>query len=249
MMRALVGGVALLAVTATAGAAWSAKPRFKAVAFDYFVLFDPSSVVPEVEKIFPGKGAEFTKAWRSKQFEYGFLRSITGHHRDFFAVTGDALDYTVEAMHLRLTPEARGRLLEAYLELEPWPDSIEALKRLRAAGVRIITIANFSGKMLRANAQNAGIADLFDELLSTEVNATYKPDRAAYALGMQHLRLRKSEIAFAAFGGWDAYGAKSFGYPTYWINRFGVPAERLGLEPDGTGRDLQGFVDFVLGGP
>lgn len=249
MMRALVGGVALLAVTATAGAAWSAKPRFKAVAFDYFVLFDPSSVVPEVEKIFPGKGAEFTKAWRSKQFEYGFLRSITGHHRDFFAVTGDALDYTVEALHLRLTPEARGRLLEAYLELEPWPDSIEALKRLRAAGVRIITIANFSGKMLRANAQNAGIADLFDELLSTEVNATYKPDRAAYALGMQHLRLRKSEIAFAAFGGWDAYGAKSFGYPTYWINRFGVPAERLGLEPDGTGRDLQGFVDFVLGGP
>jgi len=249
MMRALVGGVALLAVTATAGAAWSAKPRFKAVAFDYFVLFDPSSVVPEVEKIFPGKGAEFTKAWRSKQFEYGFLRSITGHHRDFFAVTGDALDYTVEAMHLRLTPEARGRLLEAYLELEPWPDSIDALKRLRAAGVRIITIANFSGKMLRANAQNAGIAELFDELLSTEVNATYKPDRAAYALGMQHLRLRKSEIAFAAFGGWDAYGAKSFGYPTYWINRFGVPAERLGLEPDGTGRDLQGFVDFVLGGP
>jgi 2-haloacid dehalogenase len=66
---------------------------------------------------------------------------------------------------------------------------------------------------------------------------------------MQHLRLRKSEIAFAAFGGWDAYGAKSFGYTTYWINRFGLPAERLGLEPDGTGRDLQGFVDFVLGGP
>jgi 2-haloacid dehalogenase len=249
MMRALVGGVALLAVSVSGGAAWSAKPHFKAVAFDYFVLFDPSSVVPEVEKIFPGKGAEFTKAWRSKQFEYGFLRSITGHHRDFFAVTGDALDYTVEAMHLRLTPEARGRLLEAYLELEPWPDSIDALKRLRAAGVRIITIANFSGKMLRANAQNAGITELFDELLSTEVNATYKPDRAAYALGMQHLRLRKSEIAFAAFGGWDAYGAKSFGYPTYWINRFGVPAERLGLAPDGTGPDLQGFVDFVLGGP
>jgi 2-haloacid dehalogenase len=249
MALGLAASVALLTVVARAHAAPPSKARFKAVAFDYFVLFDPNSVVPAVEKVFPGKGAEFTKTWRSKQFEYGFLRSITKHHRDFLAVTGDALDYTAEAMHLPLSADARARLLDAYLALKPWPDTVAGLKRLRAAGVRIVTIANFSGKMLRDNARNAGMADLFDELLSTEVNGTYKPDRAAYALGMQHLRLRKSEIAFAAFGGWDAYGAKSFGYTTYWINRFGLPAERLGLEPDGTGRDLQGFVDFVLGGP
>ncbi len=54
----------------------NAAPRFKAVAFDYFVIFDPNSVIPEVEKVFPGKGAEFTKQWRSKQFEYGFLRRL-----------------------------------------------------------------------------------------------------------------------------------------------------------------------------
>lgn len=249
MIRAVVATLALMVVTGDAQAASPSKPRFKAVAFDYFVLFDPSSVVPAVERIFPGQGAEFTKAWRSKQFEYGFLRSITGRHRDFFAVTADALDYTAEALHLPLTPAARASLLDAYLNLKPWPDSIDALRRLRAAGVRVITIANFSQKMLRANAEHAGIADLFDELLSTEVNATYKPDRAAYALGIQHLRLRKSEISFAAFGGWDAYGAKSFGYATYWVNRFGLPAERLGLAPDGTSRDLQGLVDFVLGAP
>jgi 2-haloacid dehalogenase len=29
-------------------------PRFKAVAFDYFVIFDANSVIPEVEKAFPG---------------------------------------------------------------------------------------------------------------------------------------------------------------------------------------------------
>jgi 2-haloacid dehalogenase len=42
------------------------KPQFKAVAFDYFVIFDPNSVVPEVDKVFPGKGAEFTRVWRGK---------------------------------------------------------------------------------------------------------------------------------------------------------------------------------------
>ncbi|WP_204369129.1 hypothetical protein [Methylocucumis oryzae] len=31
------------------------EPRYKAVAFDYFVIFDPNSVVPEVEKSFSGQ--------------------------------------------------------------------------------------------------------------------------------------------------------------------------------------------------
>jgi 2-haloacid dehalogenase len=222
-------------------------PRFKAVAFDYFVIFNPNSVVPEVDKAYPGKGLEFTKAWRAKQFEYGFLRSLTDRHEDFFKVTDDALIYTAEAMQLPLPPDVRTRLLNAYLSLQPWPDAVAGLRKLKAAGVRIITIANFSPRMLRANAEHAGIADLFDELLSTEVNKTYKPDPRAYALGMERLGLKKDEVAFAAFGGWDAYGAKSFAYPTYWVNRFNLPAEKLGLAPDATSNDFAGLLQFVLG--
>jgi 2-haloacid dehalogenase len=229
-------------------AAESSPPRFKAVAFDYFVLFDPNSVVEHVEKEFPGRGLEFTRAWRAKQFEYGFLRSITDRHADFFEVTGDALDYTAQAMQVEMTSERRARLLQAYLALKPWPDTVTALRKLKAAGVRIITIANFSPRMLRENADRSGIAGLFDELLSTEVNRTYKPDPKAYELGMQRLGLQKHEIVFAAFGGWDAYGAKSFGYPTYWVNRFKLPAEHLGVEADRTSGDLSGVLEFVLGG-
>ena len=226
-----------------------ATPRFKAVAFDYFVIFDPNSVIPEVEKVFPGRSTEFTKMWRSKQFEYGFLRSITSRHADFFKVTEDALVYTAEAMKLDLTPEARKELLNAYLTLKPWPDAADALRKLRASGVQIITIANFSGKMLRANAESAGITDLFDELLSTEVNGTYKPDPRAYALGIERLKLKKEEIVFAAFGGWDAYGAKNFGYQTYWVNRFNLPVEELGIQADQTSKSLDGLLKFVLGRP
>ena len=214
-----------------------------------FVIFHANSVIPEVERVFPGKGMEFTKAWRAKQFEYGFLRSITSQHEDFFKVTEDALVYTAEAMKLDLTPEARKKLLNAYLTLKPWRDAVDALRKLKAAGVHVITIANFSGKMLRANAEGAGITDLFDELLSTEVNGTYKPDPRAYALGIERLHLKKEEIVFAAFGGWDAYGAKSFGYPTYWVNRFNLPAEELGVRADQTSNNLEGLLKFVLGKP
>jgi 2-haloacid dehalogenase len=125
-------------------------PRFKAVAFDYFVIFDANSVVPEVEKAFPGKGAEFARVWRAKQFEYCYLRSITGRFADFSAVTEDALVYAAEAMHLELKADARQRLLNAYLNLKPWPDAADGLRKLKAAGVRIITISVFSGAMLRA---------------------------------------------------------------------------------------------------
>jgi 2-haloacid dehalogenase len=239
----------LILLCARSGAQTPPKPRFKAVAFDYFVIFDANSVIPEVEKVFPGKGVEFTRAWRSKQFEYSFLRTITDDYRDFFEITGDALDYTAESLHLSLSSADRQRLVNAYLHLKPWPDAVEALQKLKAAGVRIITISNFSSFMLRANAENAGIAGLFDELLSTEMNRTFKPDPRAYQLGIDRLHLGKDEILFAAFGGWDAYGAKHFGYTTIWVNRFQVPAEKVATTPDKISPNLSGVLELALASP
>jgi 2-haloacid dehalogenase len=243
------GLVAVLWTACFGGASHGAgqEPRFKAVAFDYFVIFDPNSVVPEIEKVFPGKGQEFAKLWRGKQFEYGHLRTITNRYADFFQVTDDALVYTAQAMKLDLSPQAHQQLLNAYLTLKPWPDAVAGLQRLKAAGVRLITISNFSPKMLRSNADGANITGLFDELLSTDARRTYKPDARAYQMGIDRLKLRKDDILFAAFGGWDAYGAKTFGYPTYWVNRFDQPVEQLSVRPDGTSNDLQGLLDFVLG--
>ena len=226
----------------------AARPRFRAVAFDYLVLFDPNSVVPAVEQTFPGKGRELTQLWRTRQFEYTWLRSITDRYVDFFAVTEDALVYAAKAMKLELTSERKQRLLNAYLHLAPWPDTADTLRQLRESGIRVIALANFSPRMLQANAENAGLTGLFDALLSTDANRTYKPDPRAYRLGMERLHLPKRDILFAAFGGWDAAGAKAFGYPTVWVNRFNQPAEELGNQPDQISSDLSGLLEFVLRG-
>jgi 2-haloacid dehalogenase len=224
----------------------AAAPRFKAVAFDYFVLFNPDSIVSTAERIFPGKGRELTSLWRTRQFEYSWLRTITDQYVDFFALTEDALVYSASAMKLTLTEDGKRQLLDAYLHLEPWPDTREALGRLKASGVRVVTIANFSPTMLRENARNAGLSGLFDILISTDANHSYKPDPRAYALAIDRLHLARHDVLFAAFGGWDAFGAKSFGYPTIWINRFDQPLEQLGVQPDRTSRDLSGLLQFVL---
>jgi len=65
------------------------------------------------------------------------------------------------------------------MHLKPWPDAEASLHKLKDAGVRIITIANFSPAMLRSNADGAHLTDLFDELVSTDANHTYKPDPRA----------------------------------------------------------------------
>jgi 2-haloacid dehalogenase len=227
----------------------AARPRFKAVAFDYLVLFDANSVVGAAEQAFPGKGRELAQLWRTRQFEYTWLRSITDRYVDFFAVTEDALVYAASAMKLELTTERRQRLLNAYLQLAPWPDTADTLRRLREHDIRVIALANFSPNMLQANAENAGLTGLFNALVSTDTNRTYKPDPRAYQLGMERLHLAKHDILFAAFGGWDAAGAKAFGYPTVWVNRFNQPAEELGIRPDHIFPDLSGLLEFVLSGP
>jgi len=211
-----------------------------------FVLFNPDSIVSVVDQVVPGKGREFTNLWRTRQFEYSWLRSITSRYVDFSAITEDALLYTASAMHVDLTAMQRQRLLDAYLHLTPWPDTSDALRRLRESDVRVITIANLTPTMLRANAERAGLTTFFEALVSTDANHIYKPDPRAYQLGVERLKLSKREIVFAAFAGWDAAGAKSFGYPTVWVNRFNQPLEQLGVRPDRTVVDLKGLLDFVL---
>jgi 2-haloacid dehalogenase len=255
-LRTYIAGLALAAAVTGATAQVpaapleaAAAPQLKAIAFDYFVLFNPDSVVPEVERVFPGKGREFTNLWRTRQFEYSWLRSITDRYVDFSAVTDDALVYTAAAMKLELTPDNRLLLLNTYLHLTPWPDTVDALGRLKKSGLRVITISNFSPMMLRSNAESAGLIGFFDILVSTDANHTYKPDPRAYQLGLDRLHLAKQDVLFVAFGGWDAAGAKAFGYPTFWVNRFNQPFEELSIRPDQTSINLDGLLNFVLRKP
>lgn len=214
----------------------------RVVAFDYFVLFNANSMAPAVERIYPGKGQELSRAWRAKIFEYNFLLSITGKHKDFLEIVSDALLYTLESNKLSISDSEQKSLVNSFLKLDPWPDTIEGLKELRRRGYKIITISNFSKEMLIANAKAAGITNAVDIFISTEENLSYKPSPRAYALPVERYGMKKRNIVFVAFGGWDAYGAKSYGYKTIWVNRFKVPQEKLDFDPDSS---VQSFDELL----
>jgi 2-haloacid dehalogenase len=91
----------------------------------------------------------------------------------------------------------------------------------------------------------AKVENYFERIISTDMAKTYKPDARAYQLGTDVLHLKKEEILFVAFAGWDASGAKWYGYPTFWLNRLQSPAEELNAIPDGEGRVMADLIRFV----
>lgn len=240
-------GLGALAGCATAARLQAPVPRarIRAICFDLFTLFDPRGVVAVAKRYLPEQAAELCEAWRSRQFEYAWLRASAGQYLDFERVTADSLIYALRARKLSVVADAQRALVSAYSELEPWPDTRAKLAEFRAAGLRLAPLANYSPSMLQRLLARAELTSFFELQLSTDLVRAYKPQPRAYALGPERLGLAREEIAFSAFGGWDAAGAKWYGFPTFWVNRLGVAAEELAPGPDATGPTLAELADFV----
>jgi 2-haloacid dehalogenase len=135
--------------------------------------------------------------------------------------------------------------MQAYLGLTTWPAVSAALSALQEAGIRLVFLSNMTAKMLEAGIKNAGLDGVFEHVLSTDQIRAYKPDPRVYQMAADAFQLTREDILFAAFAGWDAAGAKWFGYRTFWVNRLNLPGEELGVTPDAIGRDLTDVVRFV----
>ena len=239
--RDFLGGLAV-----QAGVSLAAGPKaIRAIAFDAFPIFDPRPVFALAEELYPGRGAELSNLWRTRQFEYAWLRTLSRNYADFRQVTGDALVFAAKSLRVDLTPSNRSALLDAYLKLRCWPDVPDVLRSLKSAGMRLAFLSNLTPTMLQAGIRNSQLEGIFDHVLSTDAVKAYKPDPRAYQMGVDAFGLRREQILFAAFAGWDAAGAKSFGYPTFWVNRQNQPAEELGVTVDGTGGTLTDMATFL----
>ena len=244
-LEALIGGIVMSAPLIRRASAESARLPVRAVAFDGFAVFDPRPVAVLAEEIVPGRGAQLVATWRSRQFEYQWLRTLGGRYADFRRTSEDGLTFAAKSLGLPLTDDARARLLEAQLALVPWPDAGDAIRALRAADIRLAFLSNMTERMLEDGAERAGFRGAFDHVLSTDRVRAAKPDPRAYRLALDALELRRDQIAFVAFAGWDAAGATWFGYPTVWTNRLTLPPDELEASPALVTRDLGDVVKFV----
>src|SRR5215831_4131371 len=89
--------------------------EISALVFDaYGTIFDVHSVTRRAEALFPGKGNAISAAWRSKQLEYTWLRTLMDRYIDFSRVTADSLDWTLESLGLEAPESTRRALLDEY---------------------------------------------------------------------------------------------------------------------------------------
>src|ERR1700722_20343064 len=101
----------------------------KTVVFDaYGTLYDVQSVANVTDAAFPGFGDYITQIWRMKQLEYSWLRSVMGRYEDFWTVTQESLDYTLQTLGLRPTPALFDQVADAYNRLQPYPEAEAALQ-------------------------------------------------------------------------------------------------------------------------
>jgi 2-haloacid dehalogenase len=245
----MAAGAALVNASPEAPLPGSGMPsRFRAIAFDAFPIFDPRPVAALAESLLPGKSEELMSVWRDRQFEYQWLRALAGQYADFVQATRDSLMFAARRLGLNMSPAVQEQLLAAWSSLPVWPDVSGTLDVLRGAGLRLALLSNMTREMLAGGLRAAALDRAFEAVISTGQIRSYKPDPRAYQLGMDALKLHREEILFVAFAGWDAAGAKWFGYPAFWVNRMNAPQEALGVTPDGVGHDLAALVRFVLPG-
>src|SRR5260221_10880965 len=104
----------------------------EALVFDaYGTLFDVHSVARRCESFWPGKGAALSQAWRAKQLEYTWLRSLMRRYRPFSEVTVEALAYACASLGLPFDEDRSKALMDEYLILAAYPDVRDFLKRLK----------------------------------------------------------------------------------------------------------------------
>ncbi len=222
------------------------KPQ--AVLFDaYGTLFDVYSVGLLAEQLFPGQGQALGVLWRDKQIEYTRLVTASNdgiHYRPFWELTRAGLRYACKRLALDLTPEREERLMNQYRHLSAFPENREVLKALRDKGIVTGILSNGDPAMLAVAVRSAGLEGLLDHVLSVDGIRKYKTHPDAYQLGVQATGLAPRQIGFVSCNSWDALAATWYGYRTLWVNRYQLPFEELGTQPERTGSSLRDVLSF-----
>ena len=222
------------------------KLAVRACVFDaYGTLFDFASAVARCDDILGGRAAAVAALWRDKQITYTWLRAAQNLHADFWQVTGDGLDFTLDTMGIS-DPAVRERLMGLYHKLDHFPEVPDMLRRLKAAGFATAILSNGSPDMLRDLVASSGLGGLLDHVLSVEEVGVFKPHPSVYQLAVDRLGVPAQQISFQSSNAWDANAASAFGMRVVWCNRYGQRRERLPGAPDREIRTLAELPDLLV---
>jgi 2-haloacid dehalogenase len=158
------------------------------------------------------------------------------------AIYRTRLDELLVAHGLSLSPDEVDRLARVWWRLRPWPDSVDAIRRLKRRYI-VTPLSNASFIGMVELARFAGLP--WDCVITAENARCYKPRPEAYRTAISLLGLRPHEVMMVAAHNYDLAAARAEGMATAFVPRpleYG-PGQRTDLEPESdwdlVARDLE----------
>jgi 2-haloacid dehalogenase len=146
---------------------------------------------------------------------------------------------------MSVTAEEIDELNRAWHRLDPWPDSVAGLTRLKEK-FTITTLSNGNLSLLTNMAKRAGLP--WDCVISAELFHHYKPDREAYLGCADLLGVRPDELMLVAAHPSDLRAASAAGLKTAYVDRpleHGPDAAPQIVGPDEFDFTATDFVDLA----
>ena len=218
--------------------------NIKAIIFDaYGTLFDVNSAAEKCKERLGDKWKGFANYWRTTQLEYTWLRSLMRRHKDFWQITEDSLDKSMNFYNI--DNAMRSELLNLYKVLSPFTEVRDALNKLKQSNYKLAILSNGTPDLLNELVVSNGLKDIFDDIFSVEEVGIFKPDSKVYDLPINKYNIEKSEVLFLSANTWDVSGAGNYGYNTVWVNRNNNIFDKLDFEPNKQISNLSELLDLI----
>ena len=204
--------------------------NIKAIIFDaYGTLFDVNSAAEKYKDKIGDKWESFANYWRTTQLEYTWLRSLMSRHKDFWQVTKDSLDKSMEAF--KIDSSMRGDLLDLYKILSTFPEVKEVLSKLKEKNYKLAILSNGTPTLLNELVKSNNLEGIFDKIFSIEQVGIYKPSSKVYDIPIQKYKIQKDEVMFLSANTWDVSGAGNYVYNSICVNRSENIFDNLDYQP------------------
>ena len=218
--------------------------NIKAIIFDaYGTLFDVNSAAEKCKEKLGDKWEGFANYWRTTQLEYTWLRSLMKRHKDFWQITEDSLDKSMNFYNI--DNSMRSELLNLYKVLSPFTEVRDTLKKLKQSNYKLAILSNGTPDLLNELVVSNQLKDIFDDIFSVEEVGIFKPDSKVYDLPINKYNIEKNEVLFLSANTWDVSGAGNYGYNTVWVNRNNNIFDKLDFKPNKQISNLSELLDLI----
>jgi len=218
--------------------------NIEACVFDaYGTLFDVNSAAAKCKKKLGNRWESFANAWRTTQLEYTWLRSLMKRHKNFWEITEDSLDHTMETFKIK--QGMRNELLNLYKELSPYPEVKECLEGIKSKKIKMAILSNGTPDLLKGLVESNNIQNYFDDILSIETVGIYKPDSKVYDMPIKKYDCKPENICFMSSNTWDVSGGGVFGFNAVWVNRFDKVFDKLSYKPKFVIKNLKELLKII----